>query len=204
MHWREAYIQLPDREPARSLYAGQITPDPRPGYFRGEFTLRRRQIAAGAQLLLYHDGSGRFTQQLVLVEAVALRGATTELSLACVSEPLSAECRQWQRVPAAGCGAAVRLSGDRSAELLDVGVAGVSVCTDATFEVGDTVEVMIALHSCAATFLAQVRSAVALAEGDWHYGLLSVDAAGQPRAGGLAEIYLELLRRQRAEAPTVP
>lgn len=192
----EAYIQLPDPEPGRALYAGTIGPDEAPGYLRGDFALRRRTIEAGMELLLYHAPHGRFTQQWVVVEAAEPRGATTRLRLACVSQPMSAESRQWQRVPAAGRGVIVRLGG-RPAELLDVGVTGVSVCSGEVLAAGDILDATVLYKTRAASCRVEVRTAVAMPEGDWHYGLLCVDHLGTPSARGFAEIYLELVRDQR-------
>jgi hypothetical protein len=197
----EAYIQLPDPEPGRALYAGTIAPDTAPGYLYGEFSVRRRTIDPGTELLLYHAPHGRFAQQWVVVESAEPRGPTIRLRLACVSQPMSAESRQWQRVPAMGCGAVVRLAG-APAELMDVGVTGVSVCSGAIHTEGDLLETSVAYKERVAMCRVEVRTAVAMPEGDWHYGLLCVDEHGTPSARGFGEIYLELMRDQRSDRHT--
>ena len=200
----EVYIQFAANDPGapgpeRCLHPGRIVEGSGSSYL-GEFRLKRRSFEPGTEALLYREIGGRFLQSWVSIQAMEVRGREWRLWLDVVGAPRSAESRQWQRVAAAGQGVRLTLGKADSAEILDLGVNGFSASSAECYAIGDVLDAELFYKGRGYRSRVEIKSANAMPEGDTHYGVLCIDAEGNPNPQGFPDIYLALLRA-RGQGP---
>ncbi|MCP3903789.1 MAG: PilZ domain-containing protein [Planctomycetes bacterium] len=143
----------------------------------------------GQAVIFYYQHDGVFTQQPAKVTEIRREAPVLSFAIEPTGEPVSAECRQTPRVATVASDLVATIAGTELCPVLDVSVAGLSIMSSTSLEIGDVVTVRIESGSLSFEGSACIQSTRELWEGRYRYGLYCLDDVGDAELqAGLAQV----------------